>query len=121
VSYQTNYTLQFDFINGEDSDYSYEELREHIDSIEPDVNLGDLVDGLTVICTWYEHEEDMLDLSRKYPEAVFILEGNGSEYPDMWKKMFINGDVEEIRPTLVWPEFRLMEREDQANVLKELL
>jgi len=108
MSYQTTYSLQFDVHQGDDPSYIYEELRDEIDALEPDANLGDLVDGMSVMTTWYEHEADLLDLSRKYPGAVIILEGNGSEYPDMWKKMFINGDVEEIRPSLVWPQFQLL-------------
>ena len=54
---------------------------------------------------WYEHERDMLHVSKRFPNVVFILSGEGEENNDVWKKRFLNGEVWEIRPEVSWPEF----------------
>lgn len=46
---------------------------------------------------WYEHEQDMTNLSLKYPTVLFILDGSGEEKEDLWRKFFKNGHVEEHR------------------------
>ena len=43
---------------------------------------------------WYEHEEDMKRVSKAFPETLFILEGNGEEKGDIWRKYFKNGKVQ---------------------------
>lgn len=44
-------------------------------------------------CKWYDHEEDLKTLSKKYPGTVFILDGEGEEYPDIWRKTFFRGKM----------------------------
>lgn len=33
---------------------------------------------------WYEHEEDMIRLSKEFPDFTFVLEGRGEERTDWW-------------------------------------
>jgi hypothetical protein len=49
----------------------------------------------------------MLELSRRFPDSEFTLEGEGEGEADHWKKRFIDDETEEIRPSIVWPEFQL--------------
>ena len=42
---------------------------------------------------WYEHEQDMIEVSKKFPEIEFILEGDGEEGGDLWRKYFRGGTV----------------------------
>ena len=44
-------------------------------------------------CTWYEHDDDMLTLSRAFPDVLFTLEGVGEEHPDIWKTQYKNGEI----------------------------
>ena len=49
---------------------------------------------------WYNYEDGMLALSKKYPDVIFLLEGEGvifllegegEETLDSWKEYFLNG------------------------------
>lgn len=52
---------------------------------------------------WYDHEADMIALSKEYPNLVFVLEGVGEEFPDAWRKWFYNGVVEASYAEVVYP------------------
>jgi hypothetical protein len=40
---------------------------------------------------WYNHHEDMIALSKLYPNALFCLAGSGEESGDLWKAYYKNG------------------------------
>jgi hypothetical protein len=60
---------------------------------------------------WYDHEEDMLDLSKDYPNLIFLLEGSGEDEADLWRKFFKNGDMVVNKAEVTW-------REDNLTSLK---
>ena len=53
---------------------------------------------------WYNHVNDMLDISKKFPNITFVLEGEGEENGDLWVKYFNNGEVEECFAEIVYPQ-----------------
>ena len=53
-------------------------------------------------CKWYGHEEELGEFSLKYPNTKFILSGEGEDQGDVWRKTFINGEVEIKRAKLTW-------------------
>ena len=54
---------------------------------------------------WYEHEEDMKKLSRKYPDVLLLLEGSGEGPCDRWKKYFLGGKVQVCLPSITFEPF----------------
>lgn len=40
---------------------------------------------------WYNHKQDMIELSKMFPLCRFILEGQGEEPDDMWREYYLNG------------------------------
>ena len=52
---------------------------------------------------WYDHEADMITLSKEYPNILFVLDGVGEEFPDAWRKWFYNGTVEASYAEVVYP------------------
>lgn len=54
---------------------------------------------------WYEHEEDMKEISEAYPLLVFALMGWGEETADHWRQYFQNGEIiatEHLPEDMVW-------------------
>lgn len=47
---------------------------------------------------WNKHEEDMKNLSKKYPDIEFKLEGS-NEHGSYWDKYFLNGQLIGKKPT----------------------
>ena len=65
----------------------YDEIKQKlIDSIGYDPFCQDV--------KWYGHELDMILFSKNYPDKIFILNGVGEEYPDIWRKYFKNGKIQ---------------------------
>jgi hypothetical protein len=54
---------------------------------------------------WYDHEEDMLKLSKKYPKIVFSLWGCGEGPGDIWQKYFKDNKMQICRGEVVFPPF----------------
>ena len=42
---------------------------------------------------WYDHEKDMLAVSKQFPDVTFFLTGTGEESTDLWAQWFKNGEV----------------------------
>ena len=54
---------------------------------------------------WYQHEKDMIKVSEKYPDIVWILDGIGEEGFDVWRKYFYNGKIQRANTSVVYDEF----------------
>ena len=56
-------------------------------------------------CKWYECNEDMITISKKFPNVLFQLDGNGEEDGDLWRNFFLNGNVQCTQVDIVYEEF----------------
>lgn len=54
---------------------------------------------------WYEHEEEMKDISKKFPAAIFKLSGEGENAGDLWIKYFKNGKMQECPGQIIYEEY----------------
>ena len=54
---------------------------------------------------WYDHEKDMLEMSKEFPEIVFCLHGEGETNEDLWYKYFKNGKIQRCRAKIVYDEY----------------
>lgn len=53
---------------------------------------------------WYGHDKDMMSISSKYPEYTFLLQGEGEETGDLWRK-YRNGMSHTITAKVVFDPF----------------
>lgn len=56
-------------------------------------------------CKWYDHDKDMVAVSRDFPDTLFELSGEGEESGDIWKKYFLNGKVQVAKAKIIFEEF----------------
>ena len=56
------------------------------------------------IMKWYDHEDDMITLSKEFPNILFVLDGVGEEFPDTWRKWFHNGKYEASYAEVIYPK-----------------
>ena len=56
-------------------------------------------------CKWYEHDEEMLELSKQFPETVFCLYGEGEENGDIWYTYYKNGKKQYCPAKVVFDEY----------------
>ncbi len=56
-------------------------------------------------CKWYNHETELVSFSKKYPDAIFQLQGEGEENGDAWKLYVKDGHSQLCKARLVYDEF----------------
>lgn len=61
----------------------------------PEINC--FADVLCESIKWYEHQNEMRQLSAKYPDIFFELEGHGEEYGDDWRELYYGGQLYEYK------------------------
>lgn len=54
---------------------------------------------------WYDHEVDMKTFSKRYPDVVFSLYGEGEESGDIWCKYFKNGKYQNAPAKITYDVF----------------
>lgn len=42
---------------------------------------------------WYDHEKEMKQLSKEFPDVLFKLHGEGEDKYDIWDKYFMGGKM----------------------------
>lgn len=53
---------------------------------------------------WYNYNEDMLALSRKYPDVTFRVDGEGESSADIWVRWYRNGETRAWGLDIIIPE-----------------
>lgn len=60
-------------------------------------------------CNWYDHEKDMRAFSKKHPNVLFCMEGEGEESGDIWKEYYQNGLMQRCKAVITFEEFNSLE------------
>lgn len=53
---------------------------------------------------WYDHTNDMIEISKQFPNITFILDGEGEERSDIWREYYCNGEWEGVDAEIIFPE-----------------
>lgn len=59
--------------------------------------------------TWDDHDQDMLSISKQFPEMIFKLKGDGQDREDMWETYYHDGLKEECRAVIQYPEPKIID------------
>lgn len=89
MSYYTQYNLYVQNYDG----LNETELDDVNSAIEA-LNIfddGDNRYGWSAYEKWYDHDDDMLALSTRFPDVVFQLYGDGEDSEDRWMTYYKNG------------------------------
>ena len=54
---------------------------------------------------WYDHEADMKAFSKKHPNALFKLIGDGEENGDQWHEYHQNGKMQRCKAIISFPDY----------------
>lgn len=54
---------------------------------------------------WYDHDEDMIKVSKQFPDIMFELRGDGEESEDFWKTYYLNGKLQFAPAAITYPDF----------------
>lgn len=98
MGYYTYYTMEAvdTNTNGPLSVEKEREICKRLWEISEDaIYKGDrFYDCLNDVLKWYSHKDDMITLSKEFPEVMFMLEGEGEERDDNWRFYVQNGEWE---------------------------
>lgn len=54
---------------------------------------------------WYDHEKEMKQLSKEFPDVLFKLHGEGENNGDIWDKYFMGGKMQSCYAEIMCPPF----------------
>lgn len=54
---------------------------------------------------WYDWQKHMREISRKYPDRLFVLEGVGEEQGDQWKAYIKDGKIQICNAIITFEPF----------------
>jgi hypothetical protein len=102
MGYYSYYTLSTQNGSMEDDEKIISELREENEN----ANLCLTEDGYPEAdITWYDHEEDLKEFSKKYPDLVLHLSVEGEENGDMSQKYFKNGKMQVCKAKIDFDDY----------------
>lgn len=102
MGYYTDYEVT---VTGpSDAMREFEEAAEDGETTIDDVSFSYIIKGMEFNAKWYNYDKDMLAVSKRFPELLFVVEANGESSGDIWRAYFRNGKQKRIEPEMNWPE-----------------
>ena len=96
MGYYTDFIISFD-TSVVDKNEVYDYIKE--------ISNQQFDDNGLLYSRWHKHVDDMKNVSVKFSDILFTLEGQGDCHGDLWFKYFKNGKVQSCYAGLVYPEF----------------
>ncbi len=54
---------------------------------------------------WYEHDKELLEFSKKHPDIVFVLYGDGDNDEDKWYTYYKNGKMQHTPASTTYDDY----------------
>jgi len=109
MGYYTAYNISYKVPEGEDRDKLSYDLARGLHAINSDFyytensTIEDMIEE--DVMKWYDHTEDMIELSKLFPTIVFTVEGNGEDRDDIWREYYFNGKFQYAPATIIFDDF----------------
>ena len=81
-------TFSFNLVNGPEEQYN--KLLKDIEEI---TGIKDVSEYESLSAKWYDADEDLKQLSKKYPDITFSVWGDGEDSEDVWQQFWHAGEV----------------------------
>lgn len=109
MDYITEYTIRAGYDEGVDPEKTgkmiYEYLTERFVPVELNCKKGDLpYEILHCSGHWYDHEEHLKSVARKFPGCTLTIHGKGEEVDDVWEIEFKGNSMRYRAVTILWRE-----------------
>lgn len=104
MGYYTTYRLTLE----SDPSNQKEEINELITKGHEDYFCYGIMEGIdedNEAAKWYDSDTDMMRLSKKYPEVVFLLEAKGEDSGDLWQEYWKNGSYQRCNAIITYDKF----------------
>lgn len=98
MGYYTRYELEV--MNGPNS-LIEELIEEYSEASYSLTTYGECYDE----CKWYDHSKHMIEFSKKHPNVLFKLSGEGENNRDIWHKYYKNGLMQVCMAEITYPPF----------------
>lgn len=83
--------------------YPFECAIESLDGDDSDASYFGLICDQS--SKWYDCDEDMLEMSKAFPEIVFCLHGEGEAPEDLWDRYYKNGKMQNCKAVITYEEY----------------
>lgn len=102
MGYYTSFTLNVD-ANGE----SVPGVLQALEELEVFDTLSDNSKAVTgyTYTKWYSSTDDLLQISIRFPAAMFTLEGDGEESDDFWIAYIQNGAMQQCLGRITYDDY----------------
>ena len=79
------------------------EFQKFLEDLADKSGYSGIKDGYIYDVKWYDWEKDCYEFSKKYPNLMFMIEGDGENADDFWRCYFQNGKSAYYEKQ--WPPF----------------
>lgn len=66
---------------------------------------GNCSSGWSIVDKWYDYEDDMIEMSKCFPDILFTLHGVGDDSEDLWFAYFCNGKMQNCPAIITYDDF----------------
>lgn len=97
-----------------------DQIAERLEPMDFDINECQNGTALSAssYCHWYEHDDDMIELSKLFPDALFELYGDGEESDDFWRYYYYRGVMQGGAGEIVYPPLDFAALQNEAADLE---
>lgn len=92
----------------------FEEYEKMLAELADSTGYSDITEE-TLYAKWYDCKEDCLAISKKYPDILFQVDGEGEDSTDFWSCRFKNGIFDYVAGKVQIPKFSILQTQSERD------